>query len=358
MNVLQYLRDTLVPARAIVALGCGVAVLVSPLVTAVARAQDGGKPLSVFTTRERALIEPLLKVFEELTQIKITATFVKDDLASAVRAGIEKGSVDLLVASEFGQLIEAKDAGLTQPANSKALVERVPAAYRDAANHWFGLTSRVRTIAASRERVGSSALTYEELADPKWKGKICVRSGRHPYNIYLVASLIAHKGANWTQSWLQGLKANLARKPTGGDRDQFAAVHAGVCDVALVNSYYIGDVFTDTSRPEQPTAASRVKVIFPNQADRGAHVSISGMGLAKNAPNAKGALLLMDFMTSEPAQFIYAKDNHEYPIRADVKSSSLVESWGTPKLDAVSLDKLGALGKQALDLIEKTGFDQ
>ena len=213
-------------------------------------------------------------------------------------------------------------------------------------------------VAASRERVKQTAFTYEELAEPKWKGKVCTRSGLHPYNVLLTASMIAHKGAGAAEAWLRGVKANLAGKPAGGDRDQIAAVQAGRCDVALVNTYYVGGLRAAKDKPEAQAAGNAVNIVFPNAADRGAHVSISGMALIKDAPGLNNAALLMDFMTSEPAQFVYAQDNHEYPIRADVKASGLVESWGKPKLDEIALAEVSQHQAKAVELIRKVGFDE
>ncbi len=212
-------------------------------------------------------------------------------------------------------------------------------------------------VFVSKERVKQDSFTYEELADPKWKGRVCTRSGRHPYNVGLVASLIVHKGEAWTEVWLRGLKANLVAKPSGGDRDQIANIHAGKCDIALANTYYFGAMLAKDSRPEHKAAAASVKLIFPNAADRGTHVSISGMALARHARNPDNAALLMDFLDSEPAEFIYAQDNHEYPVRKDVPPSPVVAGWGPLKPDFVSLATLAQAGKKAAALVDKVGFD-
>ncbi len=319
--------------------------------------KNGTDAVNVHTTRERDLIEPLLRVFEALTRTKLNIVYLTGDPRDRLKTDAAAGKVDLFVASEFSQLVNAKADGLTEAAGSADFAERLPENYRDEEGHWFGLTSRLRVVAASRERVKQTAFTYEELADPKWKGKICTRSGLHPYNVGLVASLIAHKGAPFVETWLKGLKANLATKPAGGDRDQVANVHGGKCDIALVNTYYIGGLRSAKDNPAQQTAGNAVNVVFPNAADRGAHVSISGMALMKDAPGINNAALLMDFMTSEPAQFIYSQDNHEYPIRAGVKPSGLVSSWGAPKLDATPLEKIAELQSQAIELIKKAGYD-
>jgi iron(III) transport system substrate-binding protein len=211
-------------------------------------AAEGGV-VNVRTSREPAFVEPLLRVFEELTQIKLNLVYVKDGLVEQVAAEGDNSTADLLLASEFNQLIEAKARGITQPAAIQALTDHIPPALRDAGNHWFGVSQRARVVFASRQRVAQDTFTYEELADPKWKGRICSRPGSHPYNVGLIASLLAHKGEAWTEQWLRGVKANLAMKPAGGDRDQIANVHAGKCDIAIANTYYFGAMqANDSSR--------------------------------------------------------------------------------------------------------------
>ena len=318
----------------------------------------GGAVVNVYTTREKALIEPLLTVFEELAQMKLNVVYVTDDPVKALAADVAAGKVDVFIASEFSQLVAAKAAGLTAAVQDPELAKRVPAGLRDPENHWYGLTRRLRIVAASKQRVQQQAITYEELAEPKWKGKVCMRSGRHPYNVGLVASMIAHKGAATTETWLKGLKANLAQAPAGGDRDQIGNVHSGKCDVALVNTYYVGALLANQANQQQAAWGNAVRIVFPNAADRGAHVSISGMALAKGAANRANAMLLMDFMTSEPAQFVYGLDNHEYPINESAGTPGLLESWGKPKTDALPIGDIAKLNGQAIELIDRVRFDQ
>lgn len=313
--------------------------------------------LTIYTTREKDLIEPLLRVFESLTRIKLDIVHLTADPLSRLSTDAAAGKVDLFIAAEFSQLVAAKALGLTEAVDNPDLAERVPAIYRDTEGHWFGLTQRVRIVAAAKARVQQTAFTYEELADPKWKGKLCMRSGLHPYNVGLVASIIAHKGAPAAETWLRGVKANLATKPAGGDRDQILAVASGRCDVALVNTYYVGAMRAAKDNPAAVAAGNAVDIFFPNAADRGAHSSISGMAMIKDAPGINNAALLMDFMTSEPAQFVYAKDNFEYPVRAGVKATGMGESWGNPKLDEIPLSELAERQPQAVELITKVGFD-
>ena len=320
-------------------------------------AQAGAPALNVHTTREKDLIEPLLRVFEGLTRVKLNVVYLTGDPSARLKSDATDGKVDIFIASELSQLVEAKNSGLTEPVGNADLIDRVPETWRDSEGHWFGLTRRVRVIATARERVKQTAFTYEELADSKWKGKLCMRSGLQPYNVLLTASMIEHKGAEAAEAWLRGLKVNLARKPTGGDRDQIAAVQAGSCDVALVNTYYIGGLRASKD-PAQQATGNAVNIVFPNAGDRGSHVSLSGMAMIKDAPGLNNAALLMDFLTSQPTQFVYAQENHEYPVREGVEPSGLVASFGTAKLDDVPLADVAKHQAKAIELIGKVRFDE
>jgi iron(III) transport system substrate-binding protein len=213
---------------------------------------------------------------------------------------------------------------------------------------------RARVVYASKDRVKQTAITYEELADPKWKGKICTRSGQHVYNTSLLATIIAHKGEAAAEAWLKGLKANLARKPTGGDREQVRDVQAGQCDLAIGNTYYMALMLAN---PEQKKWAESVNILFPNANDRGTHVNISGMALSKYAPNKADALKLMEFLASEEAQKIYAEANNEYPVNPKVEPSAVVKSWGKLKADTLSLENIAKYRKRASELMDKVGYD-
>ncbi len=241
--------------------------------------------------------------------------------------------------------------------NSSALKEVVPAQFRDPGNHWFGLTMRSRVVYASKERVKQDAITYEELADPKWKGKLCIRSGQHVYNTSLIATMIAHKGEAATETWLKGVRANLAHKPAGGDREQARDIFSGKCDLALGNTYYMALMMKNEKNPEQQQWAGAIKILFPNANDRGSHVNISGMAMAKHAPNKANALKLMEFLASEDAQKIYATANNEYPVNSSVPASDIVKSWGTLKADALPLDNIAKYRKKASELVDKANFD-
>lgn len=314
--------------------------------------------VNVYSTRGSEFLDPLLRVFEQLTYVKVNVVYAKKGLVERIASEGEESPVDVFLTNEFSQLISAKENGIAQQVTLPVLAERIAPRYRDSSGYWFGLSRRARIVLASKTRVKQNAFTYEELADPKWKGRVCIRSGYHPYNLMLIASLIAHKGEMWTAEWLRKIKSNLAIAPGGNDRGQAKNIHEGKCDVALVNTYYLGAMLMNKKKPEQKQWAASVKLIFPNSADRGSHVSITGMALAKHAPNRVNGLLLMDFLTSKPAQFIYALENHEYPIREDVDASDLVKSWGQLKPDFVPLEYIGRLGNEAKGLVDEVNFDQ
>lgn len=313
--------------------------------------------VNIYSYREPGLIDPLLKAFTEKTGIKTNVVFASAGLNERLAAEGQNSPADLLFTVDAGRLSEAKDAGLTQPVDSAALKAAIPAPYRDSANHWFGVTMRSRIVYASKERVKQDAITYEELADPKWKGKICVRSGQHVYNTSLIATIIAHKGEAAAEAWLKGVKANLAHKPAGGDREQARDIFSGKCDLAIGNTYYMALMAKNEKNPEQKQWGAAIKPLFPNAADRGSHVNISGMALAKNSPNKANALKLMEFLASEDAQKIYAAANNEYPVNPKVEPSEIVKSWGKLKPDALPLDNIAKYRKKASELVDKVNFD-
>jgi iron(III) transport system substrate-binding protein len=312
--------------------------------------------VNIYSYREPQLIDPLLKAFTAKTGIRANVVFAPAGLNERLAAEGKNSPADLLLTVDAGRLSEAKDAGLTQAVDSPVLA-KIPAHFRDPDNQWFGLTMRARVVYASKERVKQDAIAYEELADPKWKGKICIRSGQHVYNTSLIATIIAHKGEAFTEQWLKGVKANLAQKPAGGDREQVRDVRNGKCDLAVGNTYYMALMMTNERNPEQKEWAKAVKVLFPNASDRGTHVNISGVALAKNAPNRANGIALMEFLASDEAQKIYAMANNEYPVNPNVAPSVIVQSWGPLKADTLPLDNIAKFRKRASELVDKVGFD-
>lgn len=313
--------------------------------------------VNVYSYRQPYLVEPLFKSFTEKTGIKINTIFAKKGLIERMKAEGKNSPADLLLTVDIGRLTGAVSAGVSQPFKSETLNTNIPAQYRDPENHWYGLTRRARIVYASKERVAQNAITYEELADPKWRGKICIRNGQHVYNVALIASMLAHHGEEKTTEWLKGVKANLARKPAGNDRGQVKSVYAGECDLAIGNTYYMGKMATNDKKPEQKEWAASVKILFPNTEDRGTHINLSGVILARNAPNKDNAIKLIEFLSTDEAQQIYATVNHEYPVKAGVPWSDLVKSWGEFKPDSIALDKVAKLRRRASELVDEVRFN-
>lgn len=313
--------------------------------------------VNVYSYRQPALIDPLFEAFTARTGIKVRAVFADNGLVERLAQEGRNSPADLLLTADVGRLVEAAGRGLAQPVDSPAILEKVPANLRDAANQWFGLTMRARVIYASTDRAPVTAITYEELADPKWKGKICMRPGNHPYNLGLIAAMIAHKGEDATREWLKGLKANLAVKPSGNDRSQARSVFAGECDLAVANTYYMGKMLTNEEEPEQKDWARAVKIVFPSSPDFGTHVNISGMMLAANAPNRDNALKLMEFLASDEAQRIYADGNFEYPVNPAVPAADIVRGWGAFVPDSLNVAEVARFEPAAARLVDEAGFN-
>ncbi len=330
-----------------------------PLLTLVAgpgpAAAEG--VVNVYTYRQPALINPLFEAFTAKTGITVRAVFADNGLVERLAQEGRNSPADLLLTADVGRLVEAAGRGLAQPVSSPAILDHVPANLRDAENRWFGLTMRARVIYASTERAPISAISYEELADPKWKGKICTRPGNHPYNLGLIAAMIAHHGDEKAREWLTGLKANLAVRPSGNDRAQAKGVWAGECDLAIANTYYMGQMMTNEKEPEQKEWAKALKIVFPSSPAFGTHVNISGMMLAANAPNRDNALKLMEYLASDEAQQLYASGNFEYPVNPAISPSDIVKSWGTFTPDTLNVAEIAKLEPAAAKLVDEVGFN-
>jgi iron(III) transport system substrate-binding protein len=326
----------LAPARAF-----ALALLVPLLAASIAQAAEPSE-VNVYSYRQPYLINPLFKAFTEETGIKVNVIFAEKGLIERIAAEGRNSPADVLLTVDVGNLTQATDAGIAQPIHSATLEAAIPPAYRAPDNEWFGLTRRARVVYAAKERVKQDAITYEELADPKWRGKICIRSGQHVYNVALIASMIAAHGEAWTETWLKGVKANLARKPAGDDRLQVKGVYAGECDIAVGNTYYMGVMLQDDKEPEQKEWANSVNILFPNTGDRGTHVNVSGAVVAKYAPHKDNAVRLIEFLASDKGQQMYAEVNNEYPVKEGVPWSKLVQSWGPFKPDPISLNEVAA----------------
>ncbi|MCL1092484.1 Fe(3+) ABC transporter substrate-binding protein [Shewanella kaireitica] len=310
--------------------------------------------LTVYSYRQAFLIDPILADFTKQTGIDVDVVFSKKGIAERMMREGRLSKADIVLTSDFYRLMELAEKDLVIPAKSDVLKQNIPQKYRSPDDMWYALTMRVRNVYSSKERLGKLDINYEDLADPKFAGKICTRSGKHPYNVSLVASMIAHHGEAEAKTWLEGLKSNLARKPQGNDRAQVKAVSEGLCDIAIGNSYYLGKMLQD---PKQKPWADAVEINFPNQDNRGSHINVSGMALAKHTKNAEAAIQLMEFLSSDAAQQTYADVNMEYPVKADVKPSKLVASWGKFKADDLPIYKLAQYHGAAIKLLDEVKFD-
>jgi iron(III) transport system substrate-binding protein len=337
------------------ALAIAVAAPLAAVFLATNASADG--VVNVYSYRQPELIKPLLDAFTADTGIKTNVLFLDKGLEEKIAEEGANSPADVILTVDIGRIQAAEDKGVTQPLTSELINKDIPAQYRDPQGNWFGVTTRARVVYASKERVKQDAITYEELADPKWKGKICTRSGQHVYTIGLIASMIAHHGEADTETWLKGVKANLARKPDGGDREQAKAIFAGECDIALGNTYYVGQMQTNEKNPEQKEWAAAIKILFPNANDRGTHVNISGMALAKYAPNRDNAVKLMEFLASDKGQRLYGEQVFEYPVEPGIEPSAIVKAWGALKPDALPLADIAKNRKAASELVDKVGFD-
>lgn len=313
--------------------------------------------VNLYTTREPGLIKPLLDAFEAKTGVKVNTVFLKDGLAERVAAEGANSPADVLMMVDFGNLVDLKEKGLTQAVSSPALDAAIPAQLRDADGHWFGLSVRARVVYAAKD-AGVDAIKYEDLADPKWKGKVCIRSGQHPYNTALIADYIAHHGAAKAEEWLKAVKANLAKKPAGGDRDVAKDILGGICDVGVANSYYVGLMRSGKGGPEQAEWGKAIKVILPTFSDGGTHVNVSGAAIAKHSPNKAEAVKLLEYLVSDEEQAIYAKGNYEYPVKPGAKPDPLIAELGTLDPDKTPLATIAKHRKEASQLVDKVGFDQ
>ena len=312
--------------------------------------------VNIYTTREAGLIEPLLKVFTEKTGIKVNTLFLKDGMAERVAAEGASSPADIMMAVDVGNLVDLVDKGVTQPIASEALEAAVPENLRDADGQWFALSIRARVLYKAKD-VELASFTYEELADPKWKGKVCIRAGQHPYNTALIAAFIAKHGEEKTEAWLTGVKANLARKAGGCDRDVARDILGDICDLGPANSYYVGLMRSGAGGPEQLPWGEAIDVVLPTFEGGGTHVNISGAAVAKNAPNKEAAIQLLEFLVSDEGQKLYADANFEYPVKAGVPANEIIASFGTLNVDTLSLAEIAKHRKAASELVDKVGFD-
>lgn len=336
---------------AVLAVGCAGLAAAAP-----ARAADA---VNLYSYRQAYLIQPILDAFTKETGIAVNAVYAEKGILERLQVEGANSPADVVLAADVGALNDLVEAGVLQPVSSPVLEETIPSQYRHPEGLWYGLTTRGRVIVASRERVGADEIrTYEDLADPRFKGRVCTRSGKHVYMVSLIGSVIANEGEEQAEAWLQGVKENLAQKPQGNDRAQVKAVYEGACDVAVVNTYYLGHLATTTEEPEQNKWAEAVRIVFPNQDGRGAHVNVSGAAVTKSAGQRENAIKLLEYLVSDEAQRLYAEQNFEYPIKEGVPVHPVVAAWGAFKADDVSLSEVAKHREAASRLVDKVGYDQ
>ena len=314
--------------------------------------------VNLYSYRQPFLIEPMLDEFTKQTGVEVNVVFAKKGMVEKIKAAGENNPADAVLTVDVGRLDALHKAGLLEPVDSAILDEAIPAHLRHPDGVWFGLTTRARLALVSRDRVKPGEVeTLADLADPKLRGRICTRSGKHVYNVALIASVIAHEGGAAAEQWLGGVRDNLARKPQGNDRAQAKGVHEGVCDVAISNHYYMGKMATNEEKPEQKEWAKSVRVQFLDQNGRGNHVNISGAAVIKGAKNRDNAVALLEFLAGDKAQNMYATVNFEFPVKAGIETHPIVESWGAFKADTLSLEAIARNREAATRLVDKTGFD-
>ncbi|GJD57149.1 extracellular solute-binding protein [Methylobacterium dankookense] len=314
--------------------------------------------VNLYTTREPGLIRPILDAYTARTGVTVNTVFVEKGLAERVAAEGERAKADVLMTVDIGNLIELVDRGLSQPVRSAALEGAVPAPLRDPEGRWFSLSTRARVAYAdARDLASLKTLAYEDLADPKWKGKLCLRAGQHPYNTALIAHYLVKHGPEKAEAWLKGVKANLARKPAGGDRDVARDILAESCELGLGNSYYVGLMRSGKGGPEQVKWGEAITVVLPAFEGGGTHVNVSGAVVAKHAPNRDEAVKLLEYLVSDEAQGLYAQMNYEYPVKAGAAIDPLLSAMGPLTIDPTPLAEIARNRKAASLLVDKVGFD-
>ena len=312
--------------------------------------------LNIYTYRQPELVKPVFDAFTAATGVRINTIFAAAGLEERIRTEGAASPADILLVEDVGRLQNAVDLGIAQPIASPVLEKAIPANLRDPAGQWFALSQRARVVYASKARTKIDGMTYEDLADPKWKGKVCIRSGQHPYNVALIAAAIAHWGEEKTLDWLKGVKANLAKKPSGGDRDVAKDIAAGVCDIGVGNTYYMGGLINETD-PAKRAWGEAVQVVLPSFKGGGVNMNITGAIVAKNAPNKAEAVKFLEFMVGPQAQQLFADANYEYPVLAGVPVNPTVAAFGALKPDTASLREIAKRRKAASELVDVAGFD-
>tara|TARA_R110002124_G_scaffold44422_13_gene135571 strand:+ start:5661 stop:6707 length:1047 start_codon:yes stop_codon:yes gene_type:complete len=324
--------------------------------TAPAFAQSG--EVNIYSYREQSLLQPLLDRFSAETGIKANVLYAGDGLLERVAAEGELSPADVVLTVDIGNLVGAEEQGLTQPITTPELDARVPAEFRDNDDNWTALSLRARVFYVSKERVDATALSYEDIAKPEWKGRLCTRSGDHAYNIGLIAQRIAANGLDNTRTWLASVRDNLANPPSGNDRENVKNIMAGTCDLAIVNTYYMGAMLNNDAEPEQKQWAASARIVYPDAEGAGTQVNVAGGFIAKHAPNPDNANALIAFLLSDEAQSIYADTNYEFPVVPSVAPSELTQSWGKLNAAKTPLVDIAAHRAEAAALVDELKFNE
>jgi iron(III) transport system substrate-binding protein len=313
--------------------------------------------VNVYSHRHYDTDQELFDRFTERTGIRVRVVSASaDELIARLEREGPASPADILVTVDAGRLHRAKVRGLLQPIRSEILEESVPRHLRDPEGFWYGLTTRIRIVAYAVDRVEEGELQrYEDLAEPEWEGRVLARSSENIYNVSHLASMIAALGEEGAEEWARRVVENFARSPQGNDTDQLRDVAAGVGDVALVNSYYVGRLLNAEDAATRELAR-RVGILFPNQEDRGAHVNVSGIGVTAHAPNRAHAIQLMEFLVGEEAQRLFAEANFEYPVRPGVEWAPTLQAWGEFRPDTLNLERLGELNNAAVRIFDRVGW--
>ena len=312
--------------------------------------------LNIYSHRQPFLIEPFIKAYAKQTGTNINIVYASKGLAQRLQAEGARSPADVILTVDIARLNVYADKKLLAQVNSKTLQANVPDHLRDPDNRWFAFSKRARVVVVSKEATDAQKITrYEDLTDPKWKGRICARPGSHVYNRALIASLINASGEAGAEKWARGVYDNLARRPQGNDRAQVKAIYEGVCDIAIINNYYFGKL-KHSNKGEHQKWANSVNLVFPNQSDRGTHVNISGGGVALHSKNKEEAVRFLEFLTSKAAQDLYGSVNYEYPVNPNIPLSAELRSWGTFEEDQMPIARIADLAPKAQRIIDKVGW--
>ena len=314
--------------------------------------------VNIYSARKGYLLQPLVDAFQDKTNIKVNVISGKAKvLQKRIKQEGSNTRADVLLTVDAGNLYNAKKDGLLQKISSPKLDNLIPNYLRDDEGFWFGLSIRSRVIMYNPEKVEPSELSsYENLANAKWKGRICIRSSSNIYNQSLLASIISHNGEKEAEEWAQLVKNNFSRNPKGNDRTQMTSVVLGECDLTVANTYYLGK-WVASEKDNERKYAKKIRVHFPNQNGRGSHINVSGAAIVKHSKNTENAIKFLEYLASDEAQMLYAKANHEYPIRDDIAVSDIVSSWGYPfKKDQLNLDELGINNSAAVLIFDRVGW--